>query len=219
MASLSVAPAPVGSSLSASFGAVASALLAGVQDRAPLLTSASVTDAVAASSSTPALHVSQSALLRSNGLAVSAVMAMSLMRMLSAGPEVSLKGSPTVSATTQALPIGDFLMDSFSQSFFALSQAPPAFAMAMAKVQPETMEPARAPMRHLGPTRKPIVSGARMANMAGAIISWIAAFVASATQRSLSGITSSSAGILSPAEARRMASSNVTPRPFDTSLN
>eukprot|EP00404_Azadinium_spinosum_P006137 CAMPEP_0180436450 /NCGR_PEP_ID=MMETSP1036_2-20121128/11027_1 /TAXON_ID=632150 /ORGANISM="Azadinium spinosum, Strain 3D9" /LENGTH=70 /DNA_ID=CAMNT_0022442455 /DNA_START=333 /DNA_END=542 /DNA_ORIENTATION=- len=70
---------------------------------------------------------------------------MSLMRMFSAGPEVSLKGSPTVSATTQALPMACFLIPSFSQSFLALSQAPPALDIEMANKHPETMEPASAP--------------------------------------------------------------------------
>mmetsp|Transcript_49958 Transcript_49958/g.138735 ORF Transcript_49958/g.138735 Transcript_49958/m.138735 type:complete len:231 (-) Transcript_49958:1711-2403(-) len=188
-------------------------------ERAPLLISASVTEAVVDSSSTPVLQVSQSALLRRSGLMVKAVMAISLMRMFSAGPEVSLKGSPTVSATTQALPIASFLMPSFSHSFFALSHAPPALAIAMASTQPETIEPASAPMRHLGPTKKPMVKGARIANMAGASISWIAALVASATHRSLSGATSSSGGMVSPADARRMAVMSVMPLAFTTSRN
>mmetsp|Transcript_41357 Transcript_41357/g.128890 ORF Transcript_41357/g.128890 Transcript_41357/m.128890 type:complete len:256 (-) Transcript_41357:996-1763(-) len=144
---------------------------------------------------------------------------MSLIRMFRAGPDVSLNGSPTVSATMQAFPMASFLMPSFSQSFFALSQAPPALAMAMARTQPETMEPARAPMRQRGPTTKPTMSGARMANMAGANISWMAARVARATQRSLSGCTSSSGGISSPAEALRMALMSVVPRALVTSRN
>ena len=37
-----------------------------------------------------------------SGATVSETMDMSLMRMLSAGPDVSLKGSPTVSPTTHA---------------------------------------------------------------------------------------------------------------------
>jgi len=47
--------------------------------------------------------------------------------------EVSLKGSPTVSATTVAAWRGvPFSLSSTSTSFFALSQAPPAFAMKIA---------------------------------------------------------------------------------------
>ena len=40
---------------------------------------------------------------RNRGTKTSATMLMSLMRILSAGPEVSLKGSPTVSPVTAAL--------------------------------------------------------------------------------------------------------------------
>jgi hypothetical protein len=39
----------------------------------------------------------------SNGAMIRAMMLMSLIRMLREGPDVSLKGSPTVSPTTQAL--------------------------------------------------------------------------------------------------------------------
>ena len=56
-----------------------------------------------------------------------------LITGLSATDEVSLKGSPTVSPTTHAawrsVPLA---LSSVSTSFFALSQAPPAFAMKMA---------------------------------------------------------------------------------------
>mmetsp|Transcript_20944 Transcript_20944/g.59201 ORF Transcript_20944/g.59201 Transcript_20944/m.59201 type:complete len:237 (+) Transcript_20944:75-785(+) len=188
-------------------------------ERSPLLMSARVAAVVRNKSKIPVLQVSKSARLRNSGLIVRAVMAISLMRMFSAGPEVSLNGSPTVSATMHAFPIASFLMPSFSQSFLALSQAPPALAIAMANTQPETIDPASAPIRHLGPTRNPMIKGDRMANSAGAIISWIAARVASATQRSLSGWTSSSGGISSPAEARRMALMRVMPLALVTSLN
>mmetsp|Transcript_62545 Transcript_62545/g.197491 ORF Transcript_62545/g.197491 Transcript_62545/m.197491 type:complete len:243 (+) Transcript_62545:220-948(+) len=188
-------------------------------ERAPLLASAAVAEAMRPRSSAPVLQVSQSARPRNSGLTVRAVMAMSLIRMFSAGPEVSLNGSPTVSATMQALPIASLFIPSFSQSFLALSQAPPALAMAMASVQPETVDPASAPMRHLGPTRKPMIRGARIANIAGANISWIAALVASATHLSLSGATSSSGGMTSPAEARLMALISVKPPAFTTSRN
>mmetsp|Transcript_4023 Transcript_4023/g.11627 ORF Transcript_4023/g.11627 Transcript_4023/m.11627 type:complete len:286 (+) Transcript_4023:403-1260(+) len=168
---------------------------------------------------TPGRQVSQSSRPFRIGLMVSAVMAISLMRMFSAGPEVSLNGSPTVSATMQALPIDCFLTPSFSQSFLALSHAPPALAMAMPSTQPDAVAPASAPMRHRGPTRKPSVRGESTASIAGAIISWIAARVASATQRSLSGFTSSSGGTVSPAEARWIADMRVKPLSFFTSRN
>ena len=55
----------------------------------------------------------------------------SLMRMLMAGPEVSLKGSPTVSPTTPALWQSPPLPPKLPASmyFLALSHAPPALAM------------------------------------------------------------------------------------------
>mmetsp|Transcript_70346 Transcript_70346/g.227759 ORF Transcript_70346/g.227759 Transcript_70346/m.227759 type:complete len:256 (+) Transcript_70346:454-1221(+) len=189
------------------------------QLRAPLLMRARVAQAVQTMRKTPERHVSQSPLPARRGLTVRAVMAMSLMRMFKAGPEVSLKGSPTVSATTHALPMACFLMPSFSQSFFALSQAPPALAMATASTQPEMMEPASEPMRHRGPTRKPMVRGAMMAKRAGATISSMAARVARATQRSLSGTTSSSGRICWPADDALIAIISVTPFSFFTSLN
>jgi hypothetical protein len=53
-----------------------------------------------------------------------------LMTGFSATDDVSLKGSPTVSPTTQASCSGvPLALSSVSTIFFALSQAPPAFAM------------------------------------------------------------------------------------------
>ncbi len=47
--------------------------------------------------------------------------------------DVSLNGSPTVSPTTEASCSGvPFILSSVSTIFFALSQAPPAFAMKIA---------------------------------------------------------------------------------------
>eukprot|EP00962_Isochrysis_galbana_P008941 scaffold2495_cov101-Isochrysis_galbana.AAC.5 len=89
--------------------------------------------------------------------------------MLSAGPDVSLNGSPTVSPTTHAFCCSrragslDFLRPSFSQSFFELSQAPPALAIMIASMQPEVIAPASRPIRKRGPTRKPPISGASTA--------------------------------------------------------
>src|SRR5262245_55006318 len=56
---------------------------------------------------------------------------MSLIKMFMAGPEVSLKGSPTVSPTTAALWGSEPLPPRAPASicFLALSQAPPALAM------------------------------------------------------------------------------------------
>merc|ERR1712072_952490 len=76
------------------------------------------------------------------GARVREMMDMSLIRMLSAGPDVSLKGSPTVSPTMQALPWSVFLIPSFSQYFFELSHAPPALDIMIAIMQPDAIAPA-----------------------------------------------------------------------------
>merc|ERR1719517_404257 len=76
------------------------------------------------------------------GAMVSEIIDINLIRMFKAGPDVSLNGSPTVSPITQALPCSVFLIFSFSQSFFELSQAPPALDIMMASMAPEVMEPA-----------------------------------------------------------------------------
>lgn len=66
---------------------------------------------------------------------------MSLIKIFKAGPEVSLRGSPTVSPTTAALwiyvpfltllPFSSIIAP-LSMYFLALSQAPPVFAADMA---------------------------------------------------------------------------------------
>merc|ERR1719453_1237893 len=102
---------------------------------------------------------------------------MSLMRMLSAGPLVSLNGSPTVSPTTHALPWSVFLSCSFSHSFLELSQAPPAFDIVMAFMHPQAMAPASTPIRQRGPIVNPTMRGIRSAYRPGAIISLMDDFV------------------------------------------
>merc|ERR1719163_2214365 len=142
---------------------------------------------------------------------------MSLMRMLRAGPDVSLNGSPTVSPTTQAsyqvffmgwaklpsafLTLERPLVPSFSQYFFALSQAPPAFDIIMATMAPEPMPPASMPTKHLGPTKKPTNRGAKIAYAPGAIISRTEDLVEMATHLFESGMTSMWGGIGSPFDA------------------
>ena len=81
-------------------------------------------------------------------------------------------------------------MPSFSQYFFALSQAPPAFDIIMATMAPDPMPPASMPTRQRGPTRKPTKSGAKMAYAPGAIISRTEDFVEIATHLFESGMTS-----------------------------
>merc|ERR1719258_165210 len=153
----------------------------------------------------------------SRGAIVSDTMDMSLMRMLSAGPDVSLKGSPTVSPTTQASyqvffigfasePSAFFTLDkpfvpSFSQYFLALSQAPPALLIMMATMAPEPMPPANMPTKQRGPTRKPTKRGAKIAYAPGAIISRTEDLVEIATHLLLSGVTSMWGGIGSPFDA------------------
>merc|ERR1719313_3328758 len=111
---------------------------------------------------------------------------MSLMRMLSAGPDVSLKGSPTVSPTTVASKwsLSVLLRPSCLANFLALSHAPPALDMATASMKPDEREPMRQPARPLEERVKPTMNGMKTASAPGITISLIAAVVAIATQRS-----------------------------------
>ena len=63
------------------------------------------------------------------------------------GPEVSLKGSPTVSPTTAAACVSEPLPPNlpFSTNFLALSQAPPAFAIINARDTQPNSPPASIP--------------------------------------------------------------------------
>lgn len=96
---------------------------------------------------------------------------MSLIKMLRAGPEVSFKGSPTVSPTTAALWISVPLVTFFpfssiiaplSMYFLALSQAPPVLAAEIAIWTPLTMAPGKNPARIVGPKANPRTSGERI---------------------------------------------------------
>merc|ERR1712226_1806522 len=111
----------------------------------------------------PQYQLSQSLFPRIKGAMVNPTMLISLMRIFRAGPDVSLKGSPTVSPTTQALPCSVFLSLSFSQSFLELSQAPPELDIMMASIAPDTMAPARSPIKQRGPTVEPTKIGANTA--------------------------------------------------------
>mmetsp|Transcript_1533 Transcript_1533/g.5256 ORF Transcript_1533/g.5256 Transcript_1533/m.5256 type:complete len:219 (+) Transcript_1533:4830-5486(+) len=138
----------------------------------------------------PAHHVSQSSV--KTGASVRLKMLISLIRMFSAGPLVSLKGSPMVSPTTQALCVSLFFPPktfSFSMYFFALSQAPPAFDIITASMNPLAMDPARRPPRHFAPTRSPMVMGDRTASAPGNTISSTLAWVHREMQASLSQVT------------------------------
>ena len=90
------------------------------------------------------------------------------MRIFSAGPEVSLRGSPTVSPTTAALwtslpfliwwPLSSTNAPLYMY-FFALSQAPPVLAAEMASWTPLTIAPGKKPASMIGPKAKPIAKG------------------------------------------------------------
>lgn len=88
--------------------------------------------------------------------------------MLRDGPEVSFRGSPTVSPTTAALWISDPFFTTFPWSslraplsiyFLALSQAPPVLAAEIANCTPLTNEPGKKPARIVGPKINPRARG------------------------------------------------------------
>jgi len=110
-------------------------------------------------------------------------MLISLIKMLSAGPEVSLNGSPTVSPTTAALWVSLPLPPRFPASiyFLALSQAPPELAMNIAIKKPVTMAPAKTPPKAAGPKVKPMMTGTMTARIPGIIISLRAELVTIST--------------------------------------
>merc|ERR1719201_1269842 len=122
----------------------------------------------------------------SAGAITSEMTDMSLIRMLSAGPDVSLKGSPTVSPTTVAskCSFDVLLRPSCLAYFLALSHAPPAFDMATAVMKPLESEPIRQPARPLEDRRNPMTTGMKTASAPGMSISLMAAVVAMAMQRS-----------------------------------
>ena len=111
---------------------------------------------------------------------ISDKIAINFTKMLRAGPEVSLRGSPTVSPTTAALWISDpFLTTSPSSSlmaplsiyFLALSHAPPVFAAEIAICTPLTSAPGKNPDNITGPNANPKARGVSITNAPGAIIS------------------------------------------------
>src|SRR5690606_16434797 len=110
--------------------------------------------------------------------------AMSFIRMLSEGPDVSLNGSPTVSPTTAALCASEPLPPCAPVSMycFALSQAPPELEDDRAMTTPQTSEPARRPASAGTPKRTPYTIGVPITRMPGAIILRRAAEVEIATQ-------------------------------------
>lgn len=109
----------------------------------------------------------------------------SLMRMLREGPEVSLKGSPTVSPTMVALWLSLPLPSKWPSSiiFLALSHAPPELDMKTARVKPAAKPPVSRPRTPATPSTKPTTMGMTMARSEGMIISRWALRVLISTQR------------------------------------
>merc|ERR1719469_1228349 len=110
--------------------------------------------------------------------------ACSFITILSAGPEVSLKGSPTVSPVTAASCAGTFLPLSAASSetpllmyFLQLSQAPPELDIEMASCTEETSEPVRMPNTACTPKKVPAIKGDPITSAPGAIISLSEALV------------------------------------------
>mmetsp|Transcript_4484 Transcript_4484/g.8293 ORF Transcript_4484/g.8293 Transcript_4484/m.8293 type:complete len:327 (+) Transcript_4484:1066-2046(+) len=130
----------------------------------------------------------------------SEMMAISFIKMFNAGPDVSFKGSPTVSPTTAALcrsvplpwtwvsPLAK-VMDThpFSTYFLALSHAPPVLAWEMASWTPDTREPTNSPETASTPNRNPVRMGLSMTSSPGRIISLREASVEILMQRAWSG--------------------------------
>ncbi len=108
-----------------------------------------------------------------------ATMLISLIRMFREGPDVSLKGSPTVSPTTPALWQSEPFPPNWPDSmyFLALSQVPPALAIMMATANPVERPPIRSPMTPLGPRRRPTTIGTMIAMRLGRTISFWAPWV------------------------------------------
>src|SRR5450830_303509 len=126
----------------------------------------------------------------SSGTSSSATMLMILIKGLTAGPAVSLYGSPTVSPVTAALCASEPLPPKWPSSmyFLALSQAPPPVVMEMATNKPVTMVPISRPPRAAGPSSMPTTMGTTTGSRDGTIISRIADAVSMSTALSYSGL-------------------------------
>ena len=82
-----------------------------------------------------------------NGAITRLTIAITFIKIFIDGPDVSLKGSPTVSPVTAALCASDHFPPKLPSStyFFALSQAPPAFAIISARDTHPNSPPASMP--------------------------------------------------------------------------
>ena len=114
---------------------------------------------------------------------------MILIKGFTAGPAVSLYGSPTVSPVTAALCASDPLPPKWPSSmyFLALSQAPPPVVMEMATNRPVTMVPINSPPSAAGPSSMPTTMGTTTGSSEGTIISRMADAVSMSTALSYSG--------------------------------
>src|SRR5439155_10733444 len=92
--------------------------------------------------------------IASSGTIISATMLMILIRGLTAGPAVSLYGSPTVSPVTAALCASEPLPPYCPSSmyFLALSHAPPPVVIDIATNSPVMMVPISKPPSATGPS-------------------------------------------------------------------
>jgi hypothetical protein len=105
------------------------------------------------------------------GAKTSDKIALSLIKMLREGPDVSFNGSPTVSpitaerwavvplATTSPFSLFNLPLSIY---FLALSQAPPVLEAEIAIWTPETKAPGNKPATALGPNKKPTIMGVRI---------------------------------------------------------
>merc|ERR1711981_887838 len=104
------------------------------------------------------------------------MMAVSFITMFNAGPEVSLRGSPTVSPVTAFLCAAEPFRwlgprPPASMYFFELSQAPPVLLIEIANCTLDTIAPERSPAVAFFPKPKPATSGERITKAPGASIS------------------------------------------------
>src|SRR5665647_2937385 len=118
------------------------------------------------------------------GTISNATMLMILIIGLTAGPAVSLYGSPTVSPVTAALCASEPLPPKLPSSmyFLALSHAPPPVVMEIATKMPVTMVPTSTPPSACAPSVSPTITGTATGSSDGTIISLIAALVSMSTQ-------------------------------------
>mmetsp|Transcript_21521 Transcript_21521/g.53022 ORF Transcript_21521/g.53022 Transcript_21521/m.53022 type:complete len:238 (+) Transcript_21521:66-779(+) len=118
----------------------------------------------------------------------------SLIKMFIEGPDVSLKGSPTVSPATVALCHSDPLPlwgpnCPASVIFLALSHAPPALDIRIPIMYPDPMAATRRPTMARIPKPNPMINGDMIAMSPGMIISMMADRVEIATHLVCSGRT------------------------------